>query len=1066
MAETELQPVWNLLDGMRHGSNAGARVAALRGLLARLNYAPRTSPAPLQSSVQIAADDIADPPSVLATGAADHAFHVIHTRLATADLPRTVERAVVSKLLNAHPYALFVFSNVTQDRWHLLNVKSARAEASDENRDPKLRRLFRRISVGPEDRLRTATERVERLDLEKLGDDLSRISPLALQAAHDDAFDVEAVTRQFFHEYKRVFDHVEGAITGLRGPDKRRLFVQRLFNRLMFIAFIQKKGWLKFPARGQSPDPLAGMEENEYLEAVWCDYQTKKKEDANFYADRLAHLFFRGLNNPAAVDMLATNRGHSTPDSFLQRRIGDVPYLNGGLFEKSDDGTDEADAGIVIPDKAVDAILGRADSLFKRFNFTVTESTPLDVEVAVDPEMLGKVFEELVTDRHESGSYYTPKPIVSFMCREALKGHLETKCPAEKPQAVARFVDGHDAAGLRDGEAVLDALKTVKCCDPACGSGAYLLGMMHELLDLRQTLFKTDRKLDPASTYDRKLEIIQTNVYGVDLDPFAVNIARLRLWLSLAVDFDGETPPPLPNLDFKIESGDSLAAPDPSDSGQLQLQKPLVDEFFDLKRLFFKAHSTEKKPLKEKIDALRDKIRAWTHGSGALPENAFDWQVEFAEVFVDRGFNLVLANPPYVRQELIKDQKPTLKRVYGEHFSGTADLYVFFYLRALQLLAPGGMLAFISSNKWFRAGYGAKLRSHIARTTGVRTILDFHDLPVFTSAVAYPMIFVAAKGEPAADHAATLAEPPTLDAPYPDIAAVVAKHGHRMPPAALGRDGAWHLATSGAADRLAKMRAAGPTLRDFVRAPVYRGVTTGLNEAFVIDADTRRELIAADPRSREVIKPFLSGRDVKRWVAPDVAERWLIFLRRGVDAKQYPAVLSHLKAWKSALTPRRTGDAPDVQRRKPGSYTWYEIQDEVAYYEIFAAAKILSTKVSVKPTFTLDKNPDFVGNTSYVIPATNEPLFLLAVLNSSSSEYYAHSVYVGKQGGWYEVQPKTLESMPIPDAPATDRAAIAGLAQKCLEAKGVGCEAWEKEIDDRVAGLYGIDLKDLATEQR
>ncbi len=176
--------------------------------------------------------------------------------------------------------------------------------------------------------------------------------------------------------------------------------------------------------------------------------------------------------------------------------------------------------------QAIRAIL---QDLFARFNFTVTESTPLDVEVAVDPEMLGKVFEELVTGRHESGSYYTPKPIVSFMCREALKGHLETRCPSE---SIERFVDEHDATHLRDGEAVLEALRNVKCCDPACGSGAYLLGMMHELLDLRACLFAANRKLDPIKNYERKLEIIQSNVYGVDLDPFAINIARLRLSLG------------------------------------------------------------------------------------------------------------------------------------------------------------------------------------------------------------------------------------------------------------------------------------------------------------------------------------------------------------------------------------------------------------------------------------------------------------------------------------------------------------------------------------------------------
>src|SRR5205085_4543228 len=139
--------------------------------------------------------------------------------------------------------------------------------------------------------------------------------------------------------------------------------------------------------------------------------------------------------------------------------------------------TDDRNPQLFVPDECIDVIL---NDIFARFNFTVTESTPLDIEVAVDPEMLGRVFEELVTGRHETGSYYTPKPIVSFMCREALKGYLETKCAKESADAIARFVDEHDASGLRDGEAVLEALKTVKCCDHACGSGAYLLGMMHE----------------------------------------------------------------------------------------------------------------------------------------------------------------------------------------------------------------------------------------------------------------------------------------------------------------------------------------------------------------------------------------------------------------------------------------------------------------------------------------------------------------------------------------------------------------------------------------------------------
>lgn len=229
------------------------------------------------------------------------------------------------------------------------------------------------------------------------------------------------------------------------------------------------------------------------------------------------------MNNPQQQDIIGINNG-----GFLKDLIGSVPFLNGGLFEQ-----DEVDkeSGIIIPDECIDSIL---HDLFQKFAFTVTESTPLDVEVAVDPEMLGKVFEELVTGRHESGSYYTPKPIVSFMCRESLKGYLKTQnlSPTlsyeEKEQVIALLVDEQNPEKIDNPEAVLEALKKVRTCDLACGSGAYLLGMLHELLDLRQCLSNAE-EIDFNKAYQHKLEIIQNNLYGVDIDVFAVNIARLRL---------------------------------------------------------------------------------------------------------------------------------------------------------------------------------------------------------------------------------------------------------------------------------------------------------------------------------------------------------------------------------------------------------------------------------------------------------------------------------------------------------------------------------------------------------
>ena len=514
MARIELQQ--SVLDLLRnlHG------LEPLKQLFwSELNYQRINQPLSRRGWSDTTAKLLADDPLLFAGGGESNDFHVIYARMRSDRLPLGHERPIVSRFTKDHPYALFIISNEDQDLWHFINVKF--------DEETEKRRQFRRITVGPDERLRTASERLALLDLSSISPDLFGLPPLTIQERHDEAFDVEAVTKEFFHLYGDAFYGVEESITGFEeskeGKETRHLFTQQLFNRLLFVAFIQKKGWLKIDGR------------TDYLAALWANYEKARDKGDNFYQQRLQALFFSGLNNAGSVNIIGINRG-----GFLSKLIGEVPYLNGGLFEENE--LDKV-KGITVPDKSIQSILF---SLFGRFNFTVSESTPLDQEVAVDPEMLGTIFEELITGRHEQGAYYTPKPIVSFMCREALKGYLQSKCESATKTAVDEFVENHDPSLIRKPEAVLDALRTVTVCDPACGSGAYLLGMLHELMDLRDCLF-VSHKIGAKDAYDRKLEIIQNNLYGVDIDPFAVNIARLRLWLSLAVEFggeDGETPPP------------------------------------------------------------------------------------------------------------------------------------------------------------------------------------------------------------------------------------------------------------------------------------------------------------------------------------------------------------------------------------------------------------------------------------------------------------------------------------------------------------------------------------------
>ena len=527
----------------------------------------------------------------------------------------------------------------------------------------------------------------------------------SIRLALDQAFDVEPVTREFFSEYKRVFEATEQGVIGFgadEGEAKRR-FVQTLFNRLMFVYFLSRKGWLSFEGA------------KDYLNALWHDYRAQEGESKNFYADRLRLLFFAGLNNYRSEDV--------TAEPEAQRLIGDVPFLNGGLFDMTDQ---DARTGIAIPDECISEIL---TELFDHFNFTVMESTPFDVEVAVDPEMLGKVFEELVTGRHDSGAHYTPRPIVSFMCREALKGYLEGQDTGVAPEAVSRFVDERDTSAISSAASarrMAEALDKITVVDPACGSGAYLLGMMQELVELQTTLFNVG--VDPKGLYDLKLHIIERNLYGVDIDDFAVNIAMLRLWLSLAIEYEGETPPPLPNLDFKTLCGDSLLGPDPGAESYGDLFRHRAEgvaaRLAELKSGYMKA-TTRKEALKGEIERVEDELREALADSPA-PTEAIDWRVHFAEVFAQhRGFDVVLANPPYV---VIKDSH--LRAMYGEGVYGRMNTYGLFIQRSLQVMSEGAQLFFVNPRTLLTDRYFTNLRKVIKQKSelrGVVLIADRHN---------------------------------------------------------------------------------------------------------------------------------------------------------------------------------------------------------------------------------------------------------------------------------------------------------------------------------------------------
>ncbi|SNS70470.1 Eco57I restriction-modification methylase [Granulicella rosea] len=1018
----------------------------LRELLAQLNYDPLNEPVSRKEWPEPAQVALAQDPRLYGRAAGE--FYVVYAQLAAEKLKLTDERTVIPQLLKQYPYALFVFSDKTQTNFHFVNVKW-------ENNQK--RRLYRRITIGPQERMRTAAERLSMLDIQTIDAGLFGVTAQNIQDRHDEAFDVAKVSKSFFDEYKRVFEVMRDAVKGFgtsdEEQDRRHLFTQRLFNRLMFLRFIQKKGWLTIDGS------------TDYLAALWASHGKLKQDGKNFYTDRL-RLLFAALNNERAGIVLQGGGG------AVEATIGKVKYLNGGLFEETDE---DKDSKVRITDDPFKQIFDKADGLFEAFNFTITESTPLDVEIAVDPEMLGKIFEELVTGRHDSGSYYTPKPVVSFMCREALKGYLAKSVSAEQSSALERFVDRHEPDDIHDAEAVLNALRTVTVCDPACGSGAYLLGMMHELLDLRQCLFQT-RHVDQKTMYQRKLDIIQTNIYGVDIAEFAVNIARLRLWLSLAVDFDGPAPEPLPNLDYKIEVGDSISSPSPK-ALQMGLQQPLVDQFLELKRKYLVAHHAEKQTLRSQVETLRHDIMVFSNRK----TEGFDWVIDFAEVFVEGGFSIVLANPPYVRlQELSRvspELLPHLKKNFISAKKGNYDLYVVFVERGLQLLKPLGEFAYILPHKFFNAQYGEPLRGLLSDGRHLQHIVHFGDLQVFSAATSYVCLLFLSKKPVDECKWETVADIEKWSALGHGISTQIAYSRFSSQP--------WNFDISASASLFERLQSMPDKLAS-VAAGMAQGLRTSANEVYVLRVlNQNRVKVTASSKEleREVTlekkatQRFLQGRNIRPYeieatekiviVPYSVDSRGIELISPARYKELFPKTWAYLKENKAVLCQREDGkmDRPD----------WY------AYVypkniDLMSRPKLLVPDIAARASFAYDEHGTFAFGGGYGITlrqsVEESPKYFLALLNSSLLDFYWRRISTPLRGGFFRYFTQFLSELPIrridmnSASERKEHDSLVSLADRLIEAKATHDNAdtseLEEEVNEIVFRLYSLTPSEVA----
>jgi len=599
-----------------------------------------------------------------------------------------------------------------------------------------------------------------------------------------------------------------------------------------------------------------------------------------------------------------------------------------------------------------------------------------------------------------------------------------------------------------------EKLSSIKVCDPAIGSGAFPVGMMSEIVRARGVL-NTFIQDNSRSSYHFKRQCIEKSLYGVDIDSGAVEIAKLRLWLSLVVDEDDiKQIKPLPNLDYKIVCGNSLLGLphnmllDDEISTQLEEKK---------KQYFGTTIPSEKNKIRSEIDDLFSKMMDNIKKYDPEATNVtFDFHTHFSEVFHEKnGFDVVIANPPYVRQESIKALKPDLAKTFAKFYCGTADLYTYFYKRGIELLNSGAHLCYIAPNKFMRASYGKNTRQLLAQEVTPLQIIDFGDLPIF-DATTYPSIILVEKRTPNAKdlvNAATFTDMSQIEKPEETLKEI----GFTLSPAVLKAEG-WTLERPDILALMDKLRKAGKPLGEYVNGRFYYGIKTGLNEAFVIDEDTRKKLIAEDPKSVELIKPWLRGRDIKKWKAV-WAGLHVIFTRRGTDIEKYPAIKNHLLQFRKDLEPKKS--EKDKHGRKPGSYKWFDIQDNIAYHEEFEGPKIIIPAITSGVEYAIDK-VGFYSNDKTSICIHEDSEYLCALMNSSVMWWFIRQLAATRRGDYYEFKPMYVVQLPIIDAAVPQKDHITEFVRKILAvSNSPDVTKFETEIDQMVYKLYGLTESEI-----
>lgn len=906
-----------------------------------------------------------------------------------------------------------------------------------------------------------------------------------------EVFSVEALNKDFFKTYKAHYEKFAKHLTDENNPFRAKLidaeketkdkeekpirdFVKKLLGRIVFLQFLEKKGWMGCDANTQ--DWTGGNPR--FMYQLFEDFSLPER----FHSQCLTKLFFETLNTKRPNDVFEVKGLNGKLNGSR------VPYLNGGLFEPE---KNKATLDIDFPADFFKELL----EFFDQYNFTIDENSPDDHEVGIDPEMLGHIFENLLEDNRDKGAFYTPKEIVQYMCKESLIEYLLNTFQEKKD--IEQFIRFHSVSPLlaeKENAILLNQkLDDIKVCDPAIGSGAFPIGMLQEISEAKRFIYpylKINQDFKPAEV---KKNIIQNSIYGVDLEKGAVDIAQLRFWLSLVVD--ELNPHPLPNLDYKIMQGNSLLESfegvDLSKMGKtksdVQIVEPERDLFGNMKEnqmkmTFSKSETTEKiqqlikrffsiekaedkKAIRDEINHLvlhhieynielrENQLNRFINEAGNpnnLNKNAkkkydgyvidldkiqvtkanllkiqetderpyFLWHLYFMDVFEQGGFDVMIGNPPYIQLQKMGKETDILQEAGFETFARTGDIYCLFYEKGIDLLKKNeGVLSYITSNTWMRTKFGESLRDYFTTKCNPEILLNFEDTQIFPSATVEVNILIAKR-----ENWNKKLEAVAVKGDYKvgtSINDYLNKNGISLND--LSKE-SWVILSKTDYEIKNKIAETGKQLKDW-KIEFNRGFLTGLNDAFFISEEQKDTFIKRDSKNAEIIKPLLRGREIKKY-GYSFNENYVLFPHNGTKDKarilveqDYPVIYEHLLKFRDKeselVKPNNKGEIQTLIERSDQGDHWTNLRN-CAYIDAFESEKLVWLSISDKPAFAFDNKGMHVTAPAYIMTSHCNK-FLMTVLNSKTMEWYLDKVSSSTGVGTNQWSKIFVEQLPIPE---------------------------------------------------